>query len=144
MMTINVVIKCPDGIVMGADSLVSLVASDDTISSIIPYYNKLFPIGNSIDSTGNFAAGAMLNGAGSIGGRTIEDIIDEFGEEYPKTHPVDNYSLQQLATDLGDKIQKLIDTTVEGRNPLLEIIIGGYSKGEKAGGKRYGEIYSLF
>ena len=143
-MTINVAIKCPDGVVMGADSLVSLVASDNSISSIIPYYNKLFPIGNSINPTDNYAAGAMLNGAGSIGGRTIEDIIAEFGEEYPKTYQVNNYSLKQLTINLGDKIQKLIDETLEGRNPLLEIIIGGYSKGEKAAGIRYGEIYSLF
>jgi len=145
MMTINVAIKCPDGIVMGADSLVSLVASDGgSISSIIPYYNKLFPIGISQNTLDNFAAGAMLNGAGSIGGRTIEDIISEFGEEYSKTNPVNNYSLQQLTTDLGNKVQKIIDTTIAGKNPLLEIIIGGYSKGERAAGKRYGEIYSLF
>jgi hypothetical protein len=44
-MTINVAIKCPEGIVMGADSLVTISTDDGAVASIIPYYSKLFKIG---------------------------------------------------------------------------------------------------
>jgi hypothetical protein len=130
-MTINVAVKCPDGIIMGTDSLVTLATDDGTVSSIIPYYSKLFSLGNFTHSDNNYAAGAMLNGAASIAGRTIEDMIVEFVEEYPKVQQSDSYSLQQLSTDLGNKIQTYVNTTSSGKNPLLEIIIGGYSRGKK-------------
>jgi hypothetical protein len=142
-MTINVAIKCPEGIVMGADSLVSIPSETGGISTIIPYYSKLFKIENPSDPKRSYAAGAMLNGDGQIGHRTIEDIILEFGEEYPKVQQTDNYNLRQLTQDLAGKIQKIIDTEIKGNNPWLEVIIGGYSKGESSGGTRYGEIYSL-
>ncbi len=130
-MTINFAVKCPDGVVLCADSLVTIAAGGPPIS-IIPYYDKLFPVGA-------YAAGAMLNGVGSIQGRTIEDIVYEFGQTHPA--PTDDYSLRGIAQDLGNTVQSLIGA---GVNPLLEIIIGGYSKGASAGGRRYGEIYSLF
>jgi hypothetical protein len=142
-MTINVAIKCPEGIVMGADSLVTISTDDGAVASIIPYYSKLFKIGDGNDPKKSYAAGAMLNGAGSIVGRTIEDILSEFAEGYQAVQPVDNYSLQQLAVDLGNSIQQLINSHTPNRNPLLEIIIGGYSRGKRANGKRYGEIYSM-
>ena len=105
----------------------SLVAGD-----VAFLYDKLFPIGE-------YAAGAMLNGAGNIGGRSIEDLVLEFGEQ--QAPPIDNYNLQQLAQDLGVFIQGQIQP---GNDPLLEVIVAGYSKGQAAGGRRYGEIYSLF
>ena len=129
-MTINVVVKCPDGVVLCADSLVTISAGAPPIS-LVPYYDKLFRIGD-------YAAGAMLNGAGSIGGRTIEDLVFEFGGGHAL--PMDNYSLQQLAQDLGASIQGQIQP---GDEPLLEVIVAGYSKGQAAGGRRYGEVYSL-
>ncbi len=130
-MTINVTIKCPDGIVLCADSLVTISAGGPPIS-LVPYYDKLFPIGD-------FAAGAMLNGAGGIGGRTIEDLVLDFSESHAQ--PTNDYSLRQLAQDLGAFIQNEVQA---GNNPLLEVIVAGYSKGQAAGGRRYGEIYSLF
>ncbi len=112
---------------MGADSLVTLVKPDGNVSSMVPYYNKLFPIGNMNSDTDNYAAGAMLNGAGSIGGRTVEDIIYDFSEEYPKVQPTQNYSLEKMAIALGKKVQDIINSTIS-KNPMLEIIIGGYSE----------------
>jgi len=129
-MTINVALKCPDGIVLCADSLVTISAGGPPIS-IIPYYAKLFPIGK-------YLAGAMLNGAGSVGSRTIEDLVGEFGQTYHA--PIDNYSLQQFAQDLGYFVQGFI---VSGADPLLEIIVAGYSAGAAACGRRFGEIYSV-
>ena len=129
-MTINVAVKCPDGIVMCADSLVTISAGGSPIS-LIPYYDKLFSIGD-------YAAGAMLNGAGSIGGSTIEDLVLQFSE-FNESSP-DDYALQQLAQDLGAFVQEHVPS---GQDPLLEVIVAGYSRGDAAGGRRFGEIYSL-
>jgi hypothetical protein len=82
-MTINVVIKCPDGIVMGADSLVTIQHESGDITSMVPFFAKLFEIKK-------YSAAAMINGRGSIGGRTLEDIIAEFSESYRGQDPA-NY-----------------------------------------------------
>jgi hypothetical protein len=143
-MTINVVVKCPQGIVMGADSLLSIIAGDGIVSSIIPYNSKLFPVGNSTAEGSSYAVGALVNGANTAAGRTIEDIIQEFGEDYPKLQATDDYSLNQMALDLGDKISKLIKRTSGAKRLSLEIILGGYSKGKKVQNRRNAEIYSIF
>ncbi len=132
-MTINVAVKCPDGIVLGADGLVTISAAGPAIS-LVPYYAKLFPVGA-------YAAGAMLNGAGSIAGREIQTIVADFSKLYEA--PEDDYSLAGLAHSLRDYVQQEIRNRAAGQNPLLEIIVAGYSRGAAAEGRRYGELYSL-
>lgn len=133
-MTINVAVKCPDGIIMGADGLVTIPGLEEgSVGSMVPYFTKLFEIKG-------FSAAAMINGTGSIGGRTIEDIVAEFGET-PEGQDSQNYSLKELAEKLGEKIQSVVNAY--GRPITLEVIVGGYSKGQKAEGKRYGEIHNL-
>lgn len=133
-MTINVAVKCPDGIVMGADGLVTIPGLEPgTMASMVPYFTKLFEIKR-------YAAGAMINGTGSIGGRTIEDVIAEFNEDATKID-IKNYSLEDVSRRLGKMINNAI---VEYKKPVsLEVIVGGYSKGKKSVGRRYGEIYSM-
>jgi hypothetical protein len=132
-MTVNVAVKCPDGIVMGADSLVTISAGGPPIA-LIPYYGKLFPLGD-------YAAAAMINGAGSVGGRDIQTVVEEFASSYGE--PAGDYSLADLAESLRDFVQNEIQIRAAGQNPLMEIIVGGYSRGTRAEGKVYGEIYSL-
>jgi hypothetical protein len=132
-MTINVAIKCPDGVALGADGLVTISAGGPPIS-LVPYYRKLFPVGE-------YAAGAMLNGAGAIGGTDVQSIISDFARAYDA--PEEDYSLGVLAQALRDYIQEEIRSRAAGQNPLLEIIVGGYSVGASAEGRRYGELYSL-
>jgi hypothetical protein len=134
-MTINVVIKSPMGVIMGADSLVTIRGGvEGGIGATIPFYPKVF-------SLEPFAAGVTLSGYGSIGGRTIEDIIEEFSEYYPTVHNPNNYSLKEMVVNLGHKINKIIYEY--GKGTELELIVAGYSKGIEAAGKRYGEVYSL-
>jgi hypothetical protein len=132
-MTINVAVKCPDGVVLGADGLVTITSGGPPIS-LVPYYTKLFPIGG-------YAGGAMLNGAGSIGGRDIETIVSDFAVLYDS--PEENYALGELARALRDYVQEEIRTRATGQNPLLEIVVCGYSRGPASEGRRYGELYSL-
>lgn len=132
-MTINVAVKCPDGVVLGADGLVTIAADGEPIS-LMPFYTKLFPLGD-------YAAGAMLNGAGAIGGRDVQTILTDFAETVDA--PVDNYSLGRLVQALRDFVQDEIRVRAAGQNPLMEIIVGGYSKGLAAEDRRYGELYSI-
>jgi len=83
-MTINVAVKCPEGVVMGADSLITLAGDNDSISSMIPYYSKLFQIGHSANPENNYSAGIMLNGDVIVCGKTIEEHVIEFEEKYIK------------------------------------------------------------
>jgi hypothetical protein len=132
-MTINVAVKCPDGVVLGADGLVTVTAGGGPIS-LVPYYGKVFPVGD-------YAAGVMLNGAGAIGGRDIETIVADFAARYES--PEVDYSLGELARSLRDYVQEEIRGRAAGQNPLLELIVCGYSRGPAAEGRRYGELYSL-
>jgi hypothetical protein len=132
-MTINVAVKCPDGVVLGADSLVTISAGGPALA-LVPYYNKLFPVGD-------YAAGAMLNGAGAVGGRDIQTVVADFAGSYEGAP--NNYSLAALAQALRDFVQHEIQVRAAGQNPLLEIIVAGYSRGALGEERRYGEVYSL-
>jgi hypothetical protein len=132
-MTINVAIKCPDGIVLGSDGLETLSGGGPTVS-LIPYTTKLFPIGE-------YSAGVMVNGAGIIGGRGVQVIISDFAEAYNASEG--DYSLGELARALREFVQGEIRHRAAGQNPLLELIVCGYSRGSSAEDRRYGELYSL-
>lgn len=147
-MTLNVVVKCPDGVVMGADSLLTMRNEDGEVTMVIPYYSKLFPLSSPSKNRGNrssnvesYAAGVTINGDTDCAGRPIPDMIEEFIETY-EDQPSDDYSLETLAQDLAKYIQVRVD---EKKDPLaLEILVGGYSKGDKGREKRFGEVYSIF
>ena len=44
-MTINIAVKCPQGIALGTDSLVSLLTKDGLATAFSPFYRKLFRLG---------------------------------------------------------------------------------------------------
>ena len=149
-MTINVVVKCPEGLVLGSDSLTTITDSDGNIVSAIPYTSKLFSLGTGGNGYKSFAVGALINGDHSIGGVLVEDIIEEFEEMYANTHSSSDYKVSDLAQKMVGHIQKYIETgTGKGETISLEIILAGFSKTNKKNNadsirkqNRYGEIYS--
>jgi hypothetical protein len=153
-MTINIAVKCPEGIVLGSDSLTTIL-DDNTgnIVSSIPFTSKLFSLGDS-QKDDNFAVGAMINGFNSIGGIRVEDIIEEFEEIYSNKFSSDEYNVSHMSKELANHIQYYINTILEqNRTVNLEVIIAGFSKTKKAipqqnleqrSEYKYGEIYSYF
>ncbi len=129
-MTINVALKCPQGIVMGADSLVTLFGQDPTRPvALMPRYRKLFPLGA-------LKAGAMLNGDVALSnGRMVEDVIAEYVEGLDATKP---YALKTLGRALATFID---DAVGGGRRPELEIIVCGFSTAR--GSPRNGEMFTI-
>lgn len=150
-MTINIVVKCPEGLVLAADSLTTITDNSNNIVSSVPYVSKLFPLGDSNTRDEAFPVGVMINGLNSVGGIRLEDIIEEFHEEYSKVHSSDEFSVADMSRDLAKHIQKHIDTTLgEQMTITLELILAGFSKTKKSNrkkqrtGNKYGEIYSYF
>ena len=135
-MTINVAIKSSEGIVMGSDSLLT-ISTNGQRTAMVPYHYKLFPMGK-------FPAGIMLNGSGSIGQRTIADLISEYVSK--STIDLENFRLEDLAQEILDFInEKIIEYYGIYHNfpSNMELIIGGFSKGTYASEVRSGQIFSL-
>ena len=111
-MTINIAVKCPEGIVLGADSLTTITDNTGTIVSSVPFTSKLFSFSDSPKNEKNFAIGVMINGINSIGGVRVEDIIEEFEEIYRNKFSIDEYDVANMAKGLNDHIQYYIDSTL--------------------------------
>lgn len=130
-MTINVAVKCPEGIVLGADSLVTLMGSDGRAMGFVPLTRKLFALGK-------LPAGVLMNGDIATGsGATVEEIITEFAEQ--KCDPAGpSFDLERVVRDLRDFM-----AAQAGPGPRrdVQLIVGGYSRGKT--GVRYGEIYTI-
>lgn len=130
-MTINVAIKCPEGLVLGADSLVSLTDSGGKTVAYAPRTRKIFRLGR-------LPAGLLLNGSVAMpGGRTIEDIVAEFGDSADCPSAAEPCDLQEVTRALRDFLAARI---ASGR-PAMQLILGGYSRGKP--GIRYGELYTI-
>lgn len=129
-MTINVAVKCPEGIVLGADSLVTMVGADRrTPLAFASRYRKLFQVGK-------LPIGVTLNGDVSLrGGQTVEDIVAEFAERLGEP---ERYSLESLTGRLRDFVRGKCG---DGLPPHLQLIVGGYSRRRER--VRYGEVYSI-
>lgn len=150
-MTINVVVKCPEGLVLGSDSLTTITDNYGNIVSAVPYTSKLFSLGMEGDRDKSFAVGALINGVHSIGGVLVEDIIEEFGEIYANTNSPGNYEVSDLAQKMAGHIQKYIETrTGKDKKISLELLLAGFSKTKNKDAdsiekqNRYGEIYRYF
>src|SRR5688500_277615 len=145
-MTINIAVKCPEGIVLGADSLTSVVGDEENIISSIPYVSKLFSLGDSPIREKAFPVGVMINGFNSIDGIRVEDIIEEFQDMYSNRHSSNEFSIADMARDLA----KYVTRYTKHKKVDLELVIAGFSKTKKSNrkiqknGYRYGEIYSYF
>jgi hypothetical protein len=158
--TINVAVKCPEGIVLGCDSLTTITDDDGNIITSIPYTSKLFSLGNSQKPGKDFAVAVMTNGFHSIGGTRVEDIIDEYQEIYAKKSSAEEYCMADISEGLINHVQRYIDGSLKRERKInLEIIIAGFSKGKiqtirnrkknkpvnannNSNKNRYGEIYS--
>jgi hypothetical protein len=149
--TINIAVKCAEGIVLGADSLNTIIDDRGNIISSIPYVSKLFSLGDSPDKDKAFPVGAMINGANTVGGIRVEDILEEFQEIYSKKNSSDEFSVSKMGDELVAHLQDYIDTNLEKPSEItLELILAGFSKtkqgdrSKRREGYKYGEIYSYF
>lgn len=159
-MTINVAVKCPEGIVLGCDSLTTIIDDSGNIITAIPYTSKLFSLGDSKKPGKEFSVAVMTNGFNSIGGTRIEDIIEEYQEIYAEKYSAEEYCVVDIGERLINHVQRYINSSLKRERKInLEIIIAGFSKhkirtttnrkkykpmnvNNSSNKNRYGEIYS--
>ena len=129
-MTINVAVKCPEGIVLGTDGLITLFGrTRQTPVAFASRYKKLFQVAH-------LPIGVMLNGDVTIsGGQTFEDVVAEFGELHAG---VATFDLQVMTGALRNFVLQKVGNRPR---PSVQLIVGGYSRGKA--GVRYGEVYSI-
>jgi len=126
-MTINVAVKCANGLVLGTDSLAG-ISVDGQIRYLDYYTNKLFAFRD-------YPVSAILNGVGNIGARSIEDLINEFVENLP-SYNADTFLLSTLVSDLLDFLQ----AQYQAANSMVrfELIVAGFTSTHRSS-----EIYSI-
>jgi hypothetical protein len=142
--TINVAVKCPEGLVMGCDSLTTITdSSDNNIVASVPYISKLFSLGDTKDTQRNFPVGIMINGVHSIGGVRVEDIIFEFKALYAANHSPTEYAVSNMGKELAQFIDAYIESVMSQKKTVgLEVIVAGFSQNKAKTANKYGEIYS--
>lgn len=134
-MTINVAVKCPGGLVLGTDSLVSVVRDGGgegeapRALALVPHHRKLFQLGR-------LQAGVLLNGDISVRGRRVEDMLTEFANQQ-RWDPT-SYDLGQVVKALSTHLKARFRGV---RAPALQLIVAGYSPAKPQ--DEYGEIYKL-
>jgi len=128
--TINVVIKCVDGIVLGADSLMTLrQGSEKRTIAVLPFHSKLLGLGG-------MPIGVMLNGQVTTPTTTAKAAIRGFVETETEKYAGRSYSVEEVATHLRDYIDDKIGKTPKA----LTITLGGYSRG---GDRSFGEAWFI-
>lgn len=136
-MTINVLVKCPEGIVLGADSLVSLTvrgeesSKKEEVAALITDVRKIFQIGR-------LPVGVLLNGVTAVQGQTVEDILAEYAEKLSPDIKDGPFKLGDVAQGLGQFVQTKFSAE---STSSLQLILGGFSRGRTD--CRYGEAYTI-
>ncbi len=124
-MSLAIIIKGPEGIVLAADSRVTVEGGSLAVPAYFDNATKLLSFNE------HSYVGAVTYGAATIGARTIHGYIPEFESELPKKR----FPVRDFAEKLGVFFQSRWDKNVTGNTTYL---VGGYDEGEP-----YGEIYQL-
>ncbi len=128
-MSIVVSVKVRDGIVLGADGMTQIFAKgpNGSLGVAQTYENarKLFQV---LDRK----VGVMTYGAGNIGRRSIQGIIEDFNEIVRMDIKISE-SVGEIAKRLRDHINNEYNSAFgdvkEEERPIIGLYIGGYSKG---------------
>jgi hypothetical protein len=126
-MTINIAIKCVDGIVLGADSL--MTRREGERSTPFPYHGKLFALGD-------LPIGVMISGEATTASTTAKAVVQDFIEEVAPQYRQGSYQLEEVARDLYSFMLKRFGRVP----PVLTVALGGYSRGKQ---RSFGEVWIL-
>ncbi|MGA2934838.1 MAG: hypothetical protein ABSD81_06760 [Methanomicrobiales archaeon] len=129
-MTIAMILKINDGVILATDSASSLISKDPASGQMLVYNvydnaNKIFNLRKDLP------IGAVTWGIGSIGNASIETLVKDFRAEISQKIDKDNYSLKDVIEEFknfifGRHYEKEF-RGVEDPNTLLGFLIGGYS-----------------
>ncbi len=126
-MTTVVCFKVPDGIVLGADSAMTVRrrgAGENRYDS----YHK-------ISVVGDLPMATAMWGRGALGQRTIPSLVEEFSVEHVHLIPPIERTVERVARDLRAFMQERYEAANAGHGPdvPLHMLIGGFSPGQYHG-----------
>jgi len=132
-MSLGVVIKGPEGLVLAADSRVTLEARQGNNPPISVHFDNSTKL---LSFNGHSHVGAVTYGTAVIGSRTAHSYIPEFEN---KLTGEDQLSVEEFAQKLSKFFSERWNDIPRQQQPAgadMTFIVGGYNEG-----KPYGEVY---
>ena len=125
-MTTVVSFKVPDGIVLGADSAMT-VNRRGSGENRYDSYHKL-------STVADLPVATAMWGRGAIGQRSIPSLVEEFAASCPRKPPTEAWTVEEAARALYQFMQERHDEAPSGPNdPHLHMLVAGYSHGSYHG-----------
>lgn len=133
-MSLGIVFKGPEGIVLAADSRVILTTQ---LPDQPPIYSSYDNATKLLQVAGHKHVGAVTYGVGAIGGaapRTAHSYIPEFEEELARAD-VKRFTVAQFADQLSDFFMRQWTSQMPAdyQGPDMVFLVGGYDAGEAYG-----------
>lgn len=120
-------VKVRDGLVLGTDSMTTIIGAGGNVLKTYANAKKLFQVGE-------FPVGVMTWGAGNLGQRSIGGLIREFGQTLT---PEEGASVETVADRLYGFMRPQYDQAFPGATPGqgkdLGLFVSGYSEGQPLG-----------
>ena len=131
-MTICVSVRIPEGLILAADSMVTLEGTVDTPKGPKTGVLQTFEFASKLTRIEDYPIGVMSWGIGSISDRSIPSLIMEWEHGYASVKAVESFKVKAVADSLEKFIYERYDKVypASGRQPHLGLFIGGYSKGQ--------------
>ncbi len=140
-MSVVVVVKVSEGLVLAADSAASLIGKVDTPYGVQEGILKTFYNAKKLIQIGNFPIGVLTWGQAYIGARTIESLIREWEHNFNwesievlKLENQQKYNIKECAQSLKNFIELKYNeefiNVPENQRPGVGMIVAGYSEGK--------------
>jgi hypothetical protein len=125
-MTIIILVKVNDGIVIAADRAGSIISHDKNSDSqkIIKVFYKSKKLFNFLN---NIPLGIATYGDAGIGDVSIENIIKDFSEQYSSKININQYYIDDIVDDFISYIQINYGEDISANKSYIGFIVAGYS-----------------
>lgn len=133
-MSLGILVKGPEGLVLAAESRVTLQATPpggNTIHVNFDNATKLLSF-----SSPNVAVGAVTYGQAAIGLRTANSFLPEFEQALPHERLSIHDFAQQLSTFFSEQWKAAMPAQYQG--PPMTFVVGGFDEGQA-----YGTVFSF-
>ena len=128
-MTICVSVRVAEGLVLAADSIVTLEGTMNTLQGQQRTILQTFEYANKVTQIKDYPIGVMSWGIAGIGDRSIQSLIMEFEHNYPAIKENPSFSVKEVADKLITFFNSKYNAAYMPGNPQppLGLFIGGYS-----------------
>ncbi len=111
-MTICVSVRIPEGLILAADSVVSLEGTVTTPKGQQTGILQTFDFANKIARIKDYPIGVMTWGIASISDRSIQSLIMEWEHAYPLLKDNETFTVRKVADELQRFISERYDETM--------------------------------